>query len=270
MRTGAIAAPFLLVGLICAAAGAQEAHSHSHSGDAETLGTVRFPVTCGEQVTADWTRAVALLHSFGYEEARKAFAVVAQADPGCGMASWGIAMTYYHPIWAPPSASELAAGRAAAEKAGAIGAKTDRERAYIAAIGAFYRDSDRIDHRTRALAYKAAMEDLARRYPDDHEASIFYALALLATAPPGDRAFANQKKAAEILNGLLEKEPRHPGVAHYLIHAFDYPPLASLALPAARSYAKIAPSSTHAVHMPSHIFTRLGLWQESIESNLAS
>ena len=263
-----ITGSFLFAALLAAAAGAQEAHSHH--GEAETLGVVRFPIACRDLVRPDWTRAVALLHSFGYEEARNAFAAVAQEDPGCGMASWGVAMTYYHPIWAPPTAAELARGRAAAEKAGSLGAKTDRERGYISAIGVFYRDCDRVDHRTRALAYKAAMEELARRYPDDHEASIFYALSLLGTAPSGDATFANQKKAAEILNGLLQKEPQHPGVAHYLIHAFDYPSLAVLALPAARSYAKIAPSSPHALHMPSHIFTRLGLWSESIESNLAS
>ena len=251
-------------------AAAQEMPHHHGEGQPETLGTVHFPISCRQEVEAAFTRSVALLHSFGYEEARKAFTDVAQRDPGCAMAAWGIAMTYYHPIWAPPTAAELAGGRAAAEKAAAIGAKTERERDYTAAIGAFYRDSDKTDHRTRAAAYKAAMEEVARRFPEDHEASIFYALALLATAPPSDATFANQKKASEILNGLLEKEPRHPGVAHYLIHAFDYPPLASQALPAARAYAKIAPSSPHALHMPSHIFTRLGLWRESIDSNLAS
>ena len=165
---------------------------------------------------------------------------------------------------------DLAAGRAAAETAAKVGAKTERERAYIDAIGVFYRDSDKVDHRTRALAYRAALEEMARRDPTDHEASIFYALMLIGTAPPADPTLANQKKAAEILNGILEKEPQHPGVAHYLIHAFDYPTLAAMALPAARAYAEIAPSSPHALHMPSHIFTRLGLWEESIDSNLAS
>ena len=260
---------FLFSGVLLAAGGlAQEAHAHH--GESEILGTVRFPISCGEPVRPAFTRAVAILHSFGYEDARDAFAAVAAQEPGCGMASWGVAMTYYHPIWAPPSPAELAAGRAAAERASAAGARTEREQAYIAAIGAFYRDSEKLDHRTRALAYSKAMEELALRWPDDHEASIFYALSLLATAPPADATFANQKKAAGILNALLQKEPQHPGVAHYLIHAFDYPSLASLALPAARSYSKIAPSSPHALHMPSHIFTRLGLWQESIESNLAS
>ncbi|HEX7254052.1 MAG TPA: hypothetical protein VF376_14320 [Thermoanaerobaculia bacterium] len=242
---------------------------HSHHGD-ETLGTVHFPVSCAEPVRAEFTRAVALLHSFGYEESRNAFADVARRDPACGMAGWGIAMTYYHPIWAPPTAGDLALGRSAAETASKVGAKTERERAYIEAIGLFYRDSDKVDHRARALAYRTALEEIARRDPNDHEASIFFALMLIGTAPPTDSTLANQKRAAEILNGMLEKEPQHPGVAHYLIHAFDYPALAPMALPAARSYSKIAPSSPHALHMPSHIFTRLGLWGESIDSNLAS
>ncbi|MFP5223932.1 MAG: hypothetical protein ACLGSA_16700 [Acidobacteriota bacterium] len=253
--------------ILVTGAGAQETHSH---GESETLGTVHFPVTCEQRAQATFTRSLALLHSFGYEEARAAFKTAAEQDPGCAMASWGIAMTYYHPIWAPPTAVELAEGRAAAEKASALGAKSDREKRYVAAIGTFYRDSDRVDHRTRALAYKEAMKDLSSSFPDDSEASVFYALALLATAPADDATFANQKEAAIILNGILQKEPQHPGALHYLVHAYDYPSLAELALPAARTYAKIAPSSPHALHMPSHIFTRLGLWRESIASNLDS
>ena len=179
-------------------------------------------------------------------------------------------MSWYHPLWPPPAAAELAAGRAAAEKAVALNAPTPREQGYVAAIAAFYRDADRLDHRTRAGAYRAAMEELARRQPEDHEAAIFHALALLGTAPPSDTTYAQQKRAAEILDALLPAAPEHPGIAHYVIHSFDYPELATLALPAARSYAKIAPSSPHALHMPSHIFVRLGLWQESIDSNLAS
>jgi tetratricopeptide (TPR) repeat protein len=259
----ALAAPWL--------ARAQEDHSqHSHGATAESLGTVHFPVSCKPDVQPAFTRAVALLHSFGYEESRNAFAGVLEKDPACGMAQWGIAMTYYHPIWAPPMPAELAAGRAAAEKAAALGAKTDRERGYIAAIGAFYKDSDKADHRTRALAYRTSLEDLARRFPDDHEATIFHAMMLVSTAPAGDAGLTQQRKAGEILNGLLAAEPQHPGLVHYLIHAFDYPMLADQALGAARAYAKIAPSSPHALHMPSHIFTRLGLWKESIDSNIAS
>ena len=256
----ALAAPAALL--------AQEEHHH-HGGD-EALGTVRFPVSCKPEVQADFTRAVALLHSFGYDEARKAFALVAEKDPACGMAHWGIALTYYHPIWAPPNPAELEAGRAAAEKAAAIGAGTDRERGYIRAVGVFYRDTDKADHRTRAAAYRAALDDLARAFPEDHEAAIFAAMMMVATAPSGDPTLAQQKSAGVILNRLLVSEPQHPGLVHYLIHAFDYPMLADQALDAARAYAKIAPSSPHALHMPSHIFTRLGLWHESIQSNFAS
>ena len=246
---------------------AQEAHDHSH-GASDELGEVHFPTSCRAEVEADFTRAVALMHSFGYEESRRAFELVAQEDPRCAMAYWGIAMTYYHPIWAAPNAAELAAGRAAAEKAAALGGKSERERAYIDAIGAFYRDSETQPHAVRAAAYEEAILAVSRRFPDDHEATIFY--ALLLCAPSSDPTFSRQKQGAAILNGLLPVEPRHPGITHYMIHAFDYPPLAREALPAARSYAKIAPASPHALHMPSHIFTRLGLWQESIASNLAS
>ncbi len=182
-------------------------------------------------------------------------------------------MSLYHQLWAPPSPDELQRGWAAVEKARSIAAPTERERAWIEAIGAFYRDWDKLDHRTRAQAYEKAMEQLYREHPQEQEAAVFYALALNGTAlvtVPMDKTYARQKKAAEILNRILRENPRHPGIAHYLIHSYDYPALASLALPAARSYAKIAPASAHALHMPSHIFTRLGLWAESIQSNLAS
>jgi hypothetical protein len=245
--------------------GGQE-HSHAHAAG-EKLGTVDFPVSCGKEAAVAFTRATALLHSFGYEEARRGFEDVAGKDPKCGMAQWGIAMTYYHPIWAPPPPADLAAGKAAAEKAAALGAATERERAYIAAVGAYYAGPD---PRARAEAFRTAMADVARRFPQDDEAAIFHALTLLATAPPSDATFARQKEAAVILNGLLPRHPDHPGIAHYVIHSFDYPALAADALPAARAYAKIAPASPHALHMPSHIFTRLGLWPESIASNLAS
>jgi tetratricopeptide (TPR) repeat protein len=256
--------------VLAARGGAAQEHHHAHAHDAGDLGEVDFPITCAEPVRAAFTRGVALLHSFGYEDAREAFAAAAAEDPECGIAHWGLAMSWYHPLWSPPSPAELEAGRAAAERAAQLGAGSDRERGYIAAIGAFYRDAGTLDHRTRALAYGAAMEDLARRFPDDHEAAILHALALLGTAPPSDTTYAQQKRAAEILNRLLPEEPRHPGIAHYLIHSFDYPALAPLALDAARAYASIAPSSAHAQHMPSHIFTRLGLWPDSIASNLAS
>lgn len=252
------------------AAGAQEMQMHRHDA-AEKLGQVNFTVSCNAAAQKQFNRATALLHSFWYDEAEKAFAAISRVDPKCGMAYWGVAMSLYHPVWAPPNAAELEKGWSAVEKAKTVGAKTNREKEYIAAIETFYEDSGKIDHQTRALAYERAMEQVYLHYPKDHEAAIFYALALLR--PPtanSDKTYAKEKRAAEILNKILPEEPNHPGVAHYLIHSFDYPQLALLALPAARSYAKIAPSSPHALHMPSHIFTRLGLWQESIQSNLDS
>jgi Tfp pilus assembly protein PilF len=251
--------------LSAAPGAAQEEHDHPHPA----AGDVRFPVSCEPAVQPAFERAVAMLHSFGYEEARRAFRTVAEADPGCGMAHWGEAMTWYHPLWAAPTPAELAAGQAAAERAERIGAPTARERAYIEAIGAFYQGAPSRDHASGARAYRAAMEEIASVYEDDDEADIFHALAMLGAATPGDTGFADQKRAADILRRLLPKYPRHPGIAHYTIHAFDYPQLAELALPAARIYADIAPESPHAQHMPTHIFTRLGLWDESIASNLA-
>jgi hypothetical protein len=244
-----------------------QAHDHKHS--AEELGTVTFDTTCQAKAKAPFTRGLAFLHSFGYEEAREAFLEAAAADRECGIAQWGVAMTYYHPLWAAPNEKEFAAGRAAADAGARQGAKSDRERRYIAAIGAYF-GPDGKDPRSRARLYRDAIEQLSRDFPADDEAKIFFALALLGTAPPDDRTFAQQKQAAAILNGLLEKHPKHPGLHHYTIHAFDYPALASLALPAARAYARTAPSSPHALHMPSHIFTRLGLWDECIASNLDS
>jgi hypothetical protein len=244
---------------------------HEHpAGDPAKLGKVNFPVSCEASVQAQFSSAVAMLHSFWYEKANETFAAVAEKDPTCGMAYWGIAMTYYHPIWQSPRSADLKAGSTFIEKAKLVGAKTQRERDYIAAVEVFYKDSDKIDHASRALAYERAMEQVQAHNPDDHEAAIFHALALLATAPPTDKTYVNQKKAGAILEPLFAEEPEHPGIAHYIIHAYDYPPLAQGALDAARRYAKIASDSPHALHMPSHIFIRLGLWQESIASNLAS
>src|SRR5579864_702117 len=256
---------------VCAAFVPPAVAQHDHpAGDPSKLGKVSFPVSCEPSVQPQFSSAVAMLHSFWYEKASDTFAAVAQKDPMCGMAYWGIAMTYYHPIWQAPGPADLKAGAAAAEKAKLAGAKTERERDYIAAIQTFYTDADKLDHRTRALAYEKAMDQLQARYTDDHEAAIFHALALLAIAPPTDKTYVNQKKAGAILEPLFVEQPEHPGIAHYIIHAYDYPPLAPKALDAARRYAKIAPDSPHALHMPSHIFTRLGLWQESIASNLVS
>jgi tetratricopeptide (TPR) repeat protein len=260
----------LLATFICdiRIAQAQEPHQHQRD-DSEKLGQVNFSVSCNAQAQKQFNRAVAWLHSFEYEAAEKVFAEVTVIDPRCGMGYWGIAMSNYHPIWAPPSAAELQKGAAAMEKAKSVSAQTERERDYIAAIDLFYKDSDKLDHRTRALAYGAAMEGLYQRYPSDDEAAVFYSLTLIAKGmTAGDKSYAGEKKAAQILNSILARQPQHPGVTHYLIHGYDYPALAHMALPAARSYAKIAPASAHAQHMPSHIFTRLGLWQEAIQSNL--
>jgi hypothetical protein len=260
----------LLVGVSAAFVPPTVAQHEHPAGDPSKLGKVSFPVSCEPSVQPQFSSAVAMLHSFWYEKASDTFAAVAQKDPTCGMAYWGIAMTYYHPIWQAPGPADLKAGAAAADKAKSAGAKTQRERDYIAAIETFYNDADNLDHRTRALAYEKAMDQLQARYSDDREAAIFHALALLATAPPTDKTYVNQKKAGAILEPLFVEQPEHPGIAHYIIHAYDYSPLAPRALDAARRYARIAPDSPHALHMPSHIFTRLGLWQESIESNLVS
>jgi len=261
----------VLIATVCTTFVAPAIAQHGHpAGDPAKLGKVNFPVSCDSSVQPQFSIAVAMLHSFWFEKASDTFAAVADKDPQCGMAYWGIAMTHYHPIWEAPGPADLKAGIAALEKARSVGAKTQREKDYIAAIEAFYKDTDKLDHRTRALAYEKAMDQLQARYPHDHEAAIFHALALLATAPPTDKTYVNQKKAGAILEPLFVEQPEHPGVAHYIIHAYDYPPLAERALDAARRYAKIAPDSPHALHMPSHIFIRLGLWQESIDSNLAS
>jgi tetratricopeptide (TPR) repeat protein len=231
------------------------------------VGVVRFPISTTPAAQAQFDRAIAMLHSFWYEEVDKAFSGIGEKDPRCGMAYWGVAMSLYHPLWRPPDEATLRRGWAAVQKAKAAGGQTKRERDYIAAIEVFYQDWDKTDHKARALAYSQAMEQLHRRYTEDREAAIFYALSLLGTAPPTDKTYANQKKAAEILNRISLEQPDHPGVVHYIIHAYDAPSLAHLGLPAARRYAKVAPAVPHALHMPSHIFTRLGLWPEAIQSN---
>jgi hypothetical protein len=271
MKLAKLVLPVFLMTALCVSVRAQDQHQHDH-GAHEELGQVNFRVSCNAAAQKQFNRADALLHSFGYALAEKAFSEVLTTDPDCVMAYWGIAMSQYHPIWAPPTQADLKKGLAAVEKARSMTARTDRERDYLAAIDSFYRDYDKIDHPTRTMAYEKSMEQLFTRYRDDREAAIFYALSLLGTASsrPVDKTFSKQKRAVEILNNVLAQEPNHPGVAHYIIHSYDYPQLASLALPAARRYARIAPSSPHALHMPTHIFTRLGLWQESIQSNIAS
>ncbi len=247
----------------------QEEHQHHHdAGEEEKVGTVHFPIQCNPEAQKKFLRAVALLYSFAYEEAERAFSDVAVADSKCAMAYWGIAMSNYHPLWAAPTPAESTRGLEAMTKAKSLTAETQRERDYIMAIDAFYKDADKLTYSERKLAFHKAIEQIYERYADDKEAAIFYALSLNATASPKDKTYANQKKAVKILENLLSENPDHPGIYHYIIHNYDYPELASLALPAARKYSKIAPSLPHVLHMPSHIFTRLGLWQESIESNL--
>ena len=249
---------------------AQGQHPHEH-GPAEKVGRVNFSVSCTPLAKSKFNRAVAWLHSFEYEEAEKAFNEVAVTDPKCGMAYWGVALSNYHPLWAPPTPSELSRGSEAIKKAKTISARTEREQGYIAALDAFYKDADKIDHRTRAFAYHDAMKQLYQSNPADREAAVFYALTLIATGMMSkDKTYTREKEAAQILNRVLAREPQHPGVTHYIIHSYDYPALAQLALPAARSYAKLAPASAHAQHMPSHIFTRLGLWQDAIRSNIGA
>ncbi|HXW62659.1 MAG TPA: hypothetical protein VEJ45_08675 [Candidatus Acidoferrales bacterium] len=243
--------------------------SASGSG-VEQLGTVHFPCSCAPTVQADIDKGVALLHSFQYEEARHAFGSAFEQDGQCAMAKWGSAIALYHPLWDFPTVATLAMGRQQIKRAQELGAHTDREREYIAAAVAFYADDVRLSHKERTQVYSAGLEKLYQGNPNDVDAGAFYALSLVALAQEGDDDLANRKKAIAILDPLFAKQPGNPGVAHYLIHAADTPELALEGLPAARAYAKIAPDSSHALHMPSHIFRRLGLWQEMIDSNMAA
>src|SRR5438132_1795309 len=254
-------------------------------GDLRAAGTIDFKVSCATEVRPEFTRGVALLHSFFYEEARRIFTSVAEQDPNCAMAQWGIAMTWWHPIWTPPTSDEMRAGKAAAEKALAMKTGTDLERGFITALNVYYNTSDSpntgavgqschgpVGARDRVVAYEKAMRQLSEKYPDDFEAQTFYAFAILAAgyASPTDTTLAKQLQAAALLEKLWKKNRNHPGVVHYLIHSYDYPALAERGLPAARSYGSIAPWVPHALHMPSHIFTRLGMWEESIAANRSS
>jgi tetratricopeptide (TPR) repeat protein len=234
------------------------------------FGSVEFETSCSEKVKKDFDLGIALLHSFEYDEAEKVFAKVIDEEPGCAMAYWGVAMSINHSLWAPPSEDELKKGANAIAIAQSLTKKSKRESDYIEAMALFYKDWQKLDHRTRSSQFEKAMEKIYRENPNDKEAAIFYALALDAAADPADKSFSNQKKAGNILNALYPGEPNHPGIVHYIIHTYDYPELATMALPAAKKYASIAPSSAHAQHMPSHIFTRLGLWDECIRSNLVA
>jgi len=241
-------------------------------GNGEKLGAVHFVTSCNEVAQKEFDRAVALLHSFQFGRAIEGFNAVVAEDPTCAIAYWGISLS----DWSNPFASgikdkgQMQLGRDSAERGKSVGAKTDRERAYLAAVGHLYRDFESTPQRARLLAYRDAMEDIAKKYPEDHEAQIFFALALAASEDPADKTYAGRLKAGAILEKLSEEEPTHPGIAHYIIHAYDVPALAGQALVAARRYSAIAPDAPHALHMPSHTFTRLGLWQESIDSNSAA
>ncbi len=249
---------------------ADEGHEHHEELTQEQLGTVHFPVSCTPEAQKTFEKGVALLHSFWYEESEKTFIEVGKQDPKCVMSGWGQAMSLWHQLWNRPNATTISRANAILKNGEASPAAPERERDYIAAIRVFYSNSDTMDHEARARAYSDAMEKLYQKYPDDHEAAAFYALSLLASEPDHDTTFANRKKAGPILEKLFAIEPNHPGIAHYLIHTYDKPQLAELGLPAARRYAQIATVAPHALHMPSHIFARLGMWQDDIQSNLAS
>jgi tetratricopeptide (TPR) repeat protein len=254
------------------AAGSSIAQEHQHTMAGEKLGTVRFATSCNGAAQKQFDRAVALLHSFQFSHAIDGFNTALKADSSCAMAYWGIALSH----WSNPFAaglkatSQLQDGWLAAEQGQAIGAKTERERAYIAAVSKLYADFEKTPQQVRLLAYRDAMAEVAAHYPQDHEASIFYALALAASEEPTDKTYASRLKAGAILEALFAQEPEHPGLAHYIIHTYDVPPLAGRALQAARRYSAIAPDAPHALHMPSHTFTRVGYWQDSIDSNLAA
>jgi len=247
------------------------AQEHEH-GPSEKLGTVHFSTSCNEGAQKEFDRAVALLHSFQFSRAIAGFNAALKSDSSCGIAYWGIALSQ----WSNPFAAgnkdkgQLQAGRQAVERGVTTGAKTDRERAYIAAVSHLYKDFESVPQRARLIAYRDAMSELAVKYPNDHEAQIFYALAIAASEDPSDKTYAGRLKAGTILEKLFEQEPNHPGLAHYIIHTYDVPPLAGRALMAARRYSEIAPDAPHALHMPSHTFTRTGYWEDSISTNVAA
>jgi hypothetical protein len=236
----------------------------------QKLGTVHFATSCNDTAQRRFDRAMRYQHSFWYTESREIYQETLRADPSCAIAYWGIALSLLNNPHNPVPAPNLPLGLSAIEKAKAIGAGTPRERDYIDALAAMYVDYDKTPHQARVQSYLKAMEALAAKYPDDDEAQIFYAITLNVAASPADKTYANQLKGAAILEPIWQRQPRHPGIAHYLIHLYDYPAIAARGLPAALGYAKIAPNAPHAQHMPSHIFTRVGYWKESIAANLAS
>jgi tetratricopeptide (TPR) repeat protein len=260
----------LLALVVCVVPPAISQEEHHHAMTAEEVGSVHFLTSCGSDLTDPFNRAVALLHSFQYEQARQAFTAISGRDPQCAMAQWGVAMSHYHGMW---DNGDTGAGRLAlnqAKQTAAGNAKTTaRENAYIEALAEIYREDGK-DAYTHSQAFEQKMGALQAAYPQDDEAAIFHALSLAITAPKTDKTFANQRKCGEILEPIFARQPHHPGIAHYIIHCYDNPVLAEQGLGAARMYAKIAPASAHANHMPSHLFTRVGSWDESISSNLKS
>jgi Tfp pilus assembly protein PilF len=264
---------FKLLAVTILARGATGAMAHDHPAGTppEQLGTVSFPVSCKAAAQEEFNRAMALFHSFWFEPAKKSFGKVLEHDPDCGIAYWGIAlMSMGNPFTWPANAAATKFAAAAAADGHRVGAKTARERDYIATLVLFFNDWENAEYRTRAIALEKAAADLAARHASDDEAQIYFALVLNATALASDKTYANQLKAAETLEPLFRKYPKHPGVAHYLIHTYDYTELAAKGLPAARAYAAVAPSVPHALHMPAHIFSRVGLWREMVESNRMS
>jgi hypothetical protein len=265
VRAGVIAACVLTLGATCLAQEHQD-------GNGEKLGTVHFATSCNEAAQKEFNRAVALLHSFQFSRAIEGFNAVLAHDATCGIAYWGIALSDWSNPFAPgmKDKSQLQAGHESAERGKTVGAKTERERAYLAAVDKLYDNYESTPQRARLIAYRNAIGEVAAKYPEDHEAQVFYALATAASEDPADKTYAGRLKAGAILEKLFEEEPTHPGLAHYIIHTYDVPALAGRALVAARRYSEIAPDAPHALHMPSHTFTRMGYWQESIDSNIAA
>jgi tetratricopeptide (TPR) repeat protein len=254
----------------CALALATSSFADRELGDLGGVGNVQFENSCSKEVQGDLMRGHALLHSMFYDEAIAVLSGVAAKDTNCAMAHWGVAMAYYHPLWGPPTPEDLKNGAAALAKAKNVEKASQREKDFIAALEVFYKDAETVPHPERAKAFEKAMGELAGKYPDDVEAQAFHALMLVAVAPPGDQTFANQKAAGEVLEKLWVTHPDHPGLPHYIIHAYDYPAIADKGLAAARRYGKIAPFVPHALHMPAHIFSRLSMWKDSIEVNRVS
>jgi len=265
-------AQFISAWVLALAAGSGIAQDHQHATAPEKLGTVRFATSCKPAAQKQFDRGVALLHSFQFSRAIAGFNTALKADSSCAIAYWGIALSHWSNPFAPglKVTSQLRDGRQAIKRGQALGARTAREQAYISAVSKLYADFEKTPEQARLLAYRDAMAELALHYPQDHEASIFYALALAASEEPTDKTYANRLKAGAILESLFVQEPEHPGLAHYIIHTYDVPSLAARALLAAQRYSTIAPDAPHALHMPSHTFTRIGYWQDSIDSNLAA